>query len=70
LAVGLPHWSAIKGLQADLANVHIREAPKPDESVRTVEISELADHVYPRLLLGFDELPVEQLDQNVALARP
>ena len=66
VAVGLPHRSPVEGLEALSTMLHVGEASEPDEVIWPVEIAELTDQLHADGLLRLDELPVEQLDQDVA----
>src|SRR5947209_4158917 len=68
VAMSRPHRAVIEAGQAALARVHIREAAKPDESVRIVEVDKLADHLHTEVFLAFDELALEEIDQHIASA--
>lgn len=60
-----PHGAAVEGLQGGAATGHVAEATEPDEHVGPVEIDELAEEEHACLLLGLDELGIEQGDERV-----
>jgi hypothetical protein len=64
----LPDRPAVEALERPFARSHVAEAAQPDEAVRIVEISELAEQVHAKLLLALDELTIEKLDQRLAAA--
>jgi hypothetical protein len=69
VTVSLPNRAAVEGLQASCSAAHVAKAPDPDESIRLVEVAELADHRHVDRFLCLDELAVEELDQDVSPAR-
>ena len=62
-----PHGAAIKALQCAVARLHVGKATQPDELVGPVQVAELAQHAHALRLLGFHKLPVEQVDEHLAL---
>ena len=62
------HGPVVEGLKAFGAALHVAESAQPHESIRVIEVAELADHLQAECLLRFDELAIEEIDEDVALA--
>jgi hypothetical protein len=65
----LPDRSTIEGTQPFCAGGHVAKSPQPHESIRVVNIAELAEHSHPECLLALDELLIKEIDENIARAR-
>jgi hypothetical protein len=63
--VRFPNRTAVKILERFCPRRHVGKTPEPNESVRIIEIAELADDFHPDSLLRLHEFPIEQIDQYV-----
>src|SRR5262249_18779973 len=66
--MGLPGRTPVEGAERSSPLRHVRKPAQPHEPVRVVEAPELPEDAHPFALLRLDELPVEELDEDVPLS--
>jgi hypothetical protein len=66
--MALPYRAEIKAIQRRRARGHVGKTAQPDETVRAVQVAELADDPHAVSLLALDEMAVEDVDQHVPFA--
>ena len=66
VAVGQPDRAGIEAVQGLAPRLHVGEAAQPHETVRIVEIAELADDRHALGFLALDQLAIEDVDQRIA----
>lgn len=64
-----PHGPTVELGQTPPSRHHAGEPPEPGETVGIVEIGELAEYRHPGSFLRFDQLALEEVDEDIALRR-
>ena len=58
----------VEGAQPSSPGGHVTKSPQPHESIRVINVAELAEHHHPECFLALDELSIKKIHENIALA--
>ena len=64
-----PDRPAVELLQRGMTRLHVGETANPDESIGAAAIAELPHDRHADRFLRFDEVSIEEIDQDVPLSR-